>query len=219
MTKKIFVAIAIAVALPAAAHAQTKNTKAKEKKDENKETLTINTSPGSEKPPTTDITDLSTKNRRDFVADPTGVSFGATLGLGTQDTYGFGVGAKAGYTLPNRLYFGGVGAYHIGNQTEALGNTITNKTWFVGPEAGYDIGVSKVILRPALGIGLAFRNQTANGTGLANAGNQTDTRLYIAPGASIIAPIGNFFVGGDARVMFTTKETNLGVYAVGGAHL
>lgn len=182
------------------------------------QSVEINTAPGGQNAPT-DIGAVSPKNRRDFVADPAGFSVGGSLGLGTQDSYGFGVGLKAGYTLPNRLYFGGVGNYHIGNQTEALGNTISNHVWYLGPEAGYDVGVGPVIVRPALGLGFAFRSQSANGPGLSNAGNQTDTRLYIAPGASVIAPIGNFFVGGDARIMFTTEETNLGLYAVGGAHL
>lgn len=221
MNKKILSAITLltAVAFPAAALAAEKGeTKTKKKGDE--ESLKITTSPGSENPPTTDVADLSTRSRRDFVADPTGVSLGGTLGLGTQETYGFGVGLKGGYTLPSRLYIGGVANYHIGTQTEALGNTISNRTWYLGPEVGYDVGVgSKVILRPVLGLGLAFRNQSANGPALANAGNQTDTRLYVAPGASVIYPIGNFFLGGDARLMFNTEETNLGLYATAGAHL
>lgn len=217
MTKKLLSAITLltAVALPAAALAETGG-KTPQKKSES---ISVNTSPGSESPPTTDVTDLSTKSRRDFVDDPTGPSFGGTIGLGTQDSYGFGVGLKGGYTFPSRIYLGGVGNYHIGNQTEALGNTISNRVWYLGPEAGYDIGVSRLILRPVLGLGLAFRNQSANGPALANAGNQSDTRVYVAPGASLIYPIGNFFVGGDARLMFTTEETNLGLYASAGAHL
>lgn len=211
-------AMLTAVALPAAAQAQQKTTTKPAEKDKDTETLKINTAPGGQNA-STDVADLSTRNRRDFVADPTGLSAGATLGLGTQETYGFGVGAKIGYTLPSRVYLGALGNYHIGNQTEALGTTISNRTWYLGPEVGYDIGVSRVLVRPALGLGLAFRNQSVNGTGVSNTGHQLDTRLYFAPGASIIVPMGNFFVGGDARVMFTNEETNVAAYAVGGAHL
>lgn len=225
VTKKTLSALTLltALAVPLVAQAETdtktKDTKGTKDTEKKGDSITINTSPGGQNAPTTDVTDLSTRNKRDFVADPAGLSFGGTLGLGTQETYGFGVGAKIGYTLPSRVYFGAVGAYHIGNQTEALGNTISNKTWFIGPEAGYDVGVGPVILRPVIGLGLAFRNQSANGPGISNTGNQSDTRLYVSPGASAIYPIGNFFVGGDARLMFTTEDTNLGIYAVGGAHL
>lgn len=206
MTKKVLSAITLltAVTLPAAAFAQKKE-----------ETVTIETPPS--RPATTDITGEPLKRPRDFVADPSGISVGANIGFGTQESYGFGIGGKAGYTLKNRIYLGGALNYHLGNQTETNVATISTHTWLVGPEAGYDFPVGGVILRPVIGAGLAVR--TASGSGPNLDSHETDSRFYIAPGGSVIYPIGAFFVGGDARAIVTNQDTTLGLYANLGAHL
>jgi hypothetical protein len=36
--------------------------------------------------------------------------------------------------------------------------------------------------------------------------SNTETYVYFAPGASVIYPIKNFFVGGDLRLMFVTSD-------------
>jgi hypothetical protein len=157
------------------------------------------------------------KGQRDFVKNPEGLQLGAGVGFGTQESYGFGVGAKAGYTFNNRAYLGGIADYHVGNTTDVAGQTVKSRTWYVGPEVGYDFGIGGVILRPTVGFGLAVRNESAHGSILNS--SDTTSRAYVAPGASLIYPIKNFFVGGDARLMFTTEETNVGLYANVGMHL
>lgn len=216
VSKKILTAVTVlaALAVPTMALAD-------------KHTITtpnITTARGSEDPKMTDVGHLSRKNTRDFVADPTGWSAGANLGFGLGDAYGVGFGGRAGYTLPGRVYVGGIVGYHIGNTAEALGVETRQKTWYFGPEAGYDLGVGKVILRPVLGLGLAFRNQNITGASDAQVAanvnaSETDTRVYVAPGASVIYPIGNFFVGGDSRAMLMNGNNTITFMGTAGAHL
>jgi hypothetical protein len=146
------------------------------------------------------------------------------VGFGLGEAYGLGLGARFGYTLPRRVYVGGIAGYHFGSTAESQGVEIKNKTWYFGPEAGYDFGVGKVILRPVLGLGLAFRNQdvSAPGNAVAAAGaepSETDTRVYVAPGASVVYPIGNFFVGADSRVMLMSSNNTMTFMGALGAHL
>ncbi len=177
----------------------------------------IQTQRGTAQPPT-DIGALSREAPRDFVANPTGVSFGGMLGYGFGDQYGVGLGAKGGYTFPNRVYVGGNLNYHFGTSQDFLdNNTVSSTTWFLGPEAGYDFGVGPVILRPVVGVGMGFNTNTVQGT-LANT-DDTRVRPYIAPGASVHYPIGNFFVGGDGRFMIMSDANSLNLLGTAGVHL
>ena len=183
---------------------------------ENEKKLEVQTQSGTERPPT-DIGALSTKQRRDFVANPTGISFGGMIGNGFSDQYGIGLGLKGGYTLPSRIYVGGNINYHFGTSQEFRGTTIDSTTWYVGPEAGYDLGLGPVIVRPVLGIGAGFNTQNIRGA-IANE-SDTDARFYVAPGASVHYPIGNFFVGGDSRVMIMSDANAFTLFGTGGVHL
>lgn len=227
MSKKILSAVTMLAALAVPTIALAEKATATVKTNDKTTTVTtpeITTARGTEDPSRTDVGDLSRKNARDFVKDPTGWSAGANLGLGLGDAYGVGVGGRAGYTLPGRVYVGGIIGYHFGNTAESQGLEIKNKTWYFGPEAGYDLGVGKVILRPVLGMGLAFRNQAVTGSdGAVVAANtsstETDARVYVAPGASVIYPIGNFFVGGDSRAMLMSNNNTITFMGTAGAHL
>src|SRR5690349_2767793 len=47
-----------------------------------------------------------------------GFGASAELGAGTSDgtdAFGLGIGARAGYTLRNNVYFGGLATYHFGS--------------------------------------------------------------------------------------------------------
>lgn len=178
--------------------------------------ITTNTSAG-EKMPATDLGDVSTKANRDFVANPTGVSVGGNLGFGTGDGYGLGLGARGGYTFTNRLYVGGLGAYHFGGTTSAADVSIRKSSWYLGPEVGYDLGAGALIVRPVLGLGLGF--STNDTTVNASNNNDTTPKLFISPGAEVMYPVGNFFVGGDARYMYMRGNDGLVLMANGGLHL
>lgn len=228
MSKKFLSAITVlaAITVPTVALAQ-KQEKAGVEKEGNRYQVTtpeITTTRGSENPPTTDVGDLSRKARRDFVKDPTGISGAANLGFGLGDSYGVGLGARLGYTLPARVYLGGAFGYHVGQTMENQGVSIANKTWFVGPEAGYDVGIGRFILRPVVGLGLAFKNQDFSGppAAVAAAGvdtSETNTRVYVAPGVHLNYPIGNFFVGADSRAMLMSGNSTITFMGAVGAHL
>lgn len=181
------------------------------------ETPNLTAARGSEDPTTTDVRHLSRKNTRDFVKDPTGVSGAATIGMGSND-YGIGFGLRAGYTMPYRLYLGGIANYHVGNDTNVADVRQSTRVGYFGPEAGYDLGVGKVLLRPVLGFGLAFRTEQREGGNVAST-DQTLVRPYIAPGASVMVPIGNFFVGADSRYMINRDNGAITLLGALGAHL
>lgn len=180
-------------------------------------TPNIQTASGSEDPDNTDVRHLSRKNTRDFVKDPTGISAAANVGIGSND-YGVGFGLRGGYTMPYRLYLGGIANYHVGNDSNVGDVRQSTRVGYFGPEAGYDLGVGKVLLRPVLGFGLAFRTEQREGGNVASV-DQTLVRPYIAPGASVMVPIGNFFVGADSRYMINRDNGAITLLGAVGAHL
>lgn len=225
MSKKLLTAFTVLAALAVPTVALADKATATVEAGEKKTTVTspeITTARGSEDPTVTDVGDLSRKNKRDFVKDPTGFSGAANLGFGLGDAYGVGFGARLGYTLPRRIYIGGLFGYHIGNTAETQGVEIRNKTTYFGPEAGYDIGVGKLIVRPVVGLGLAFRAQSlSNNAAVASNVNasENDARVYVAPGASVIYPIGNFFLGADSRAMIMSGNNTMTFMGAAGVHL
>jgi hypothetical protein len=126
--------------------------------------------------------------------DRPGFSAAGLIGL-SSDGFGFGLGARAGYTLPFHLYLGGVIADYFGG-----GNSV----FVVGPEVGYDLalpaGGLPFLLRPYVGFGYAG----LGGSTLIGAGHV----FTVFPGAEILyAFVPNFFAGIDFRVpIFTGGE-------------
>lgn len=80
-----------------------------------------------------------------------GWSIAALLGFGFDSIYGFGLGARAGYTLPQHIYIGGEFGYFFGGST-TIGSY---STFNLGPEIGYDIGLASapILIRPYVGLG------------------------------------------------------------------
>lgn len=177
----------------------------------------INTARGNTQP-MTDPGDLSRKNPRNFVDNPTGLSAAASMGVGLGEAYGLGFGARAGYTIPARVYFGALFGYHLGTTAETMGVSVSNRTWHIGPEAGYDFGIGKkLLLRPVAGLAFAFNKQSTDIGG--GTTSDTATRMYFAPGASLVYPVGNFFFGADSRAMIGTTNPTMTFMGTAGAHL
>jgi hypothetical protein len=80
-----------------------------------------------------------------------GWSIDAMLGFGFNSIYDFGIGIRAGYTLPQHIYIGGEFGYFFGG-TEGF---YSYATYNLGPEVGYDIGLAAapVLIRPYVGLG------------------------------------------------------------------
>jgi len=125
------------------------------------------------------------------------------LGYGTADLK-FGMGARAGYTFETPVYVGGTFLYHFGNSNLVTGTGVTEsdrRFYYPAVEAGYDIGVGPVLVRPYGGMGVLFARTSVTANGISE--TSTDKQLMIYPGATaqFIFPNSPLFVGGDMRLL------------------
>jgi hypothetical protein len=121
-------------------------------------------------------------------ADRPGFSAGAILGLGSTEL-GFGLGLRAGYTLPFHLYLGAGLDYFFGSLN----------LFSIAPEVGYDLalpaGGLPFLLRPYVGVGYANINELGAVGGA----------FVVYPGFEFLYDvIPNLFVGVDIRVPILT---------------
>jgi hypothetical protein len=140
-------------------------------------------------------------------------SAAALLGFGTAQYSVFGLGARGGYTFAKTpIYVGGTFLYHFGS------NNVSSLVF--GVEAGYDFLLGPVILRPYLGLGdfIGYVDLPAGLSGLGLPDSFSSFALW--PGATVMYPINNFFVGGDMRLQIATDAedtaASFGVFATGG---
>jgi len=129
---------------------------------------------------------------------------GSTANAPAPNPLGFGIGARAGVSLLS--FYGGLSfMYYFGGGQDvpgALGAAFhesVTSTLF-GFEAGYNIGIPLITLRPQLGIGTYNGNGSGSGPnfGVPGAGGS----LYIEPGVTGILSLGMWFVGADANLLF-----------------
>jgi hypothetical protein len=144
-------------------------------------------------------------------------SVGALLGYGFKDGVGLGLGVRGGYTLPMNLYLGATFVYHLGkSQSTPVGDVSVN-IFYLGVEGGYDIAAGPVVVRPYLGLGPAFAHASVpNIAGLSGGGSTTSSKFGIWPGAALLYPIQNFFIGADLRVLIVSDFTAFSMFATGG---
>ena len=155
---------------------------------------------------------------------------GLLIGAGTQDYKVFGIGARGGYTLANMpIYIGGTFMYNIGSDIVPGVNV---HSFLIAVEAGYDFPVGPVVIRPYLGLGdtlisgsiataCVINPLTGQCIGGASA-SSTTSEFTLYPGATVMYPIQQFFVGGDVRIEWLPgvgpggDNVGLGLYATGG---
>lgn len=152
---------------------------------------------------------------------PKPISVAPLLGYATSNL-NLGVGLRAGYTLEQRIYIGGTFVYHLGKSEEisTLGGKMeaSAHAMYPGVEAGYDLPVGPVVIRPYGGVGIAFVtvSQEANGQ------SKSDTKSSFAfwPGCAVsyAIPKSPAFVGADARLLVMTEadDPSFGMFATGG---
>jgi hypothetical protein len=139
-------------------------------------------------------------------------------GVGTQ---GVGIGVRGGYTLPMKVYVGAAFVYHLGASKDADHVKYTGSTLYLGPEAGYDLELGPLVVRPyvGLGYGTVKAKAEAGGTTILD---RSEGGFAVWPGIMARYPVDAFFVGADARyalVTGTDKITNgggAGVFATVG---
>ena len=152
-------------------------------------------------------------------ASATGGSAALLLGNGFKDGYSVGIGARGGFTLPMSIYLGGTFVYHLGRSE---GDDKLNALYF-GAEGGYELNAGPLTVRPYLGIGYANASVTrpgyCRGTVCPAPTSANEGKGAFWPGATAIFPIGNLFVGADARyvVVLDAEDSNaFSLFATGG---
>ncbi len=124
-----------------------------------------------------------------------------TLGDGS-DSLGVGIGVRAGYTLSDKVYVGGVA------RASYYWNPVASATWVrPGIEAGYDFSAGPVVIRPYAGAGFAFVRATVSVPGLYDASASTTVGAFLG-GAQVFGyiPKTPVFLGGDVHaVVFTSS--------------
>jgi hypothetical protein len=148
------------------------------------------------------------------------------LGIATSDL-GFGLGVRGGITIPNHLYFGGSFVYQTGtSRSFAVPNASTSgvglvsgevsfSAFYFGGEAGYDIFVGPVTLRPYLGLGIASARSSVSAP-IATSSSRTDLVLWPGFAALYDFPDSDFFVGGDVRILTIPGGPSTALFGFGG---
>lgn len=137
-----------------------------------------------------------------------GPSAAVLVGNGFKDGYNIGFGARAGLTLPMSVYVGGTLIYHLGKtETTPLGD-FTARVLYLGGEGGYDINAGPLTVRPNLGVGYASFTGSALGI------SSSTGKLAFWPGAVALFPIGNLFVGADARYVLIVDASDANAFSL-----
>jgi len=151
-----------------------------------------------------------------------GPSAALLVGDGFKDGYNVGIGARGGFTLPMSLYLGGTFVFHVGKSEPTQFGDAKANVFYLGPEVGYDIAAGPLTIRPYLGVGFANVMATTPGyctgsvCGPAVSSSQGQAVLW--PGATLLYPVGNLFVGADLRyvVVLDTEDFNALTFFVTG---
>jgi hypothetical protein len=133
---------------------------------------------------------------------------------------GLGVGLRAGYTLPSRVYLGVGFMYQNGTSVDLYGFHSSTSAFYPSAEGGYDIRLGRLAIRPYGGLAAIFYSATTSGVrGAELSLHHTSGAIY--PGCAVTYDIPNssFFVGGDARLLFALDGGGGSVGAYGSAGL
>jgi hypothetical protein len=153
------------------------------------------------------------------------VALGAYMGDGDLNPYGFGLGARAGYTLEPNVYLGGLFNFFFGEEDETtvgvLGVSATARenvnAWVLQGEVGYDIAASSsIVLRPKLGLGVTqFSGEVCVEGPVVGESCEDDSDGEVSFSLGLEAPIdlGGFFISPEARFHFV-DDASAFIFAV-----
>jgi hypothetical protein len=134
----------------------------------------------------------------------------STVGSGTPNALGFGLGGRAGIDFLG-LYAGVAAMYYVGNGgdgTDFNGNTVHTyaRSSLFGLEGGYNLGLSMLTLRPQLGVGYYHAGITDSpiGAGLGEPGSSSrdSDSIYVQPGVAGLLSFGMLIVGADIGILW-----------------
>lgn len=125
---------------------------------------------------------------------------------GGADPYGLMAGLRGGYTFDFKLYAGLFYNYYLGSSKtgDSQGTGIESETtanyMHFGAEVGYDAEIGPVQFRPSVQLGVALVVTDVTGV------TDSFSDFMFAPGATVVYPIDNFFIGGDLRGQIVTGD-------------
>jgi hypothetical protein len=127
---------------------------------------------------------------------------------GGTTSYGIGLGCRAGVTLPQGLYVGGVFVDHLGSSASAEDATRSSTYWgayhvaYAGPEIGRDFDLSRFLIRPYAGFGGLLAVQRTDVRQWQQRGDHLGS--FLAAGLLVELRLGWWRIGLDARASVTT---------------
>jgi len=118
------------------------------------------------------------------------------LGGGFTNTYGVGLGARAGYTFHQGVYAGGAVSYYFGNSVDTATGTNRAHATFLGGEVGYAFyPTAHWEVRPYVFFGPAWIRTVQEVTGF----TESRARFAFQPGALVAYHFGNVFLTGEGK--------------------
>jgi outer membrane autotransporter protein len=135
------------------------------------------------------------------------LGYGIDLDDGNLNPYGFGMGARGGYTFDPNIYVGGLFDFFFGESdtTSAFGGSATAsaRSWIFQVEGGYDFGVTRtIVLRPKMGLGMT----SITGKGCVSAlglgetcATDTDTDFTFGLGGEALFDLGPVYLAPEMR--------------------
>ena len=136
-----------------------------------------------------------------------GLRYGQELEDGALNPWGVGLGAGAGYTLPQAVYVGSQFDYFFGSQLETPEYRLEAMYWELLAKLGYDLGLSEQwVLRPVVAAGAATLRSEFCPAAQGTCSDTSSTGFVIAPGASALYLRQSFALGVDIRYDFVFTE-------------
>ena len=146
----------------------------------------------------------------------------AMLGFGT-DNLNLGIGVRAGETLANHFWLGGLLVYHAGTSSNASVNGVLASSsvsgLYVGPEAGYELqlAAAPIAIRPYLGLGLADAFGSTTVAGMTTSASSSQLAFWLGA-ATLYRLNSSVVVGGDLRIASGQWGTSVGLFATCGMY-
>jgi hypothetical protein len=125
--------------------------------------------------------------------------------------YRFGFGTRAGVTLPFGGYVGGTFVTHVGTNVAGVRSGVTTYVGiahdsYLGPEAGFDFELRKLLLRPYVGTGalVAFGKTVVRDASVSD----NAVFFYVAPGGVVAYRLGDLLLGIDVRIPIVPAQSS-----------
>jgi hypothetical protein len=132
------------------------------------------------------------------------VGYGMSTGV---NVFGLGVGVRAGYILPIRVYVGALGDFNLGTHDPGEGD-VHHYAHFAGLELGYDLAAHDFHFLPGL----------RGGIGYVSTPRDVNDRFYspwLGASAACYGQFGHVHVGAEVEVRQLTRTVNNGDNAFG----